>query len=356
MPRLEESPSRSRASRGPLGIDAGAVIKRVKSLPKETWHRYEKLGPRSKAAVWIITALHFIGFAVVIWLTPRAIGQWFNDFALSVKAMGWKGVVLCNIFAVLSSHPPLIGFMPTLTLIGFIYGIWPGFLIAFIASNLGAGIAFLSVRRFFLGWIKKNDKWEAFGHVMRAKGLPLVVMIRFCPIPWNVSNGLFASIESVKFWQFMLANVAIQPRLLVPVFIGSRLTSLYSDSPTEDPLRFWINLASIGISGTISVVTGYAIYRLTLDQMRKLDQARAGGGVSDGDGELAAEALEGRALLGEYDGQGSGDEEAEMLTDPESRARGRAANGKANGRSLKVGGNVIRRTSSSETSDASELV
>lgn len=36
--------------------------------------------------------------------------------------------------------------MPTLTLIGFVYGIWPGFLIAGIASMLGAGIAFLSVR------------------------------------------------------------------------------------------------------------------------------------------------------------------------------------------------------------------
>jgi uncharacterized membrane protein YdjX (TVP38/TMEM64 family) len=31
-------------------------------------------------------------------------------------------------------------------LIGFTYGIWPGFLIAVIAAQIGAGIAFLSVR------------------------------------------------------------------------------------------------------------------------------------------------------------------------------------------------------------------
>ena len=48
--------------------------------------------------------------------------------------------------SVLASHPPLFGFMGSMTLIGFTYGIWPGFLIATISSLLGAAIAFLSVR------------------------------------------------------------------------------------------------------------------------------------------------------------------------------------------------------------------
>lgn len=37
--------------------------------------------------------------AVVLIITPTRIGQWFNSLALSIKGMGWKGVVLCNIFA-----------------------------------------------------------------------------------------------------------------------------------------------------------------------------------------------------------------------------------------------------------------
>jgi uncharacterized membrane protein YdjX (TVP38/TMEM64 family) len=96
-----------------------------------------------------------------------------------------------------------------MTLIGFTWGLWPGFLIASISSLLGAAVAFLSVRvschvfhvwavadaqRFFLHYVKKrsNDKWDAFGRVMREKGLPLVIMIRYCPVPWALSNGLFA--------------------------------------------------------------------------------------------------------------------------------------------------------------------
>lgn len=98
---------------------------------------------------------------------------------------------------VLSSHPPLFGFSGSMTLMGFAYGVWPGFLVASLASLAGAAIAFLSVRTFFLEWMRKfgsgkNKQWQAFGHVMRERGWPLVAMIRWCPLPWAIGNGLFA--------------------------------------------------------------------------------------------------------------------------------------------------------------------
>ncbi|KAK8844057.1 hypothetical protein IAR55_006851 [Kwoniella newhampshirensis] len=341
MPRLDTSPSASSGDL-PLSQKVRNALHRFKGLPRETLHRYHKLGRKGKATIWVITAVHIFILALIIIITPTRIGHWFTSLALKLKGMGWRGVLLCMLFSVLSSHPPLFGFMGSLTLIGFTYGIWPGFLISFIGSMIGAAIAFISVRAFFLGYIGRNDKWDAFGHVMRSKGLPLVIMIRYCPIPWAVGNGLFASIESVKFWHFMLATLCIQPRLLIPVFIGSRLTSLASDSPSSDPLRFWLNLFSIGLSGSISVVTGIVIYRLTLEQMRKLDRD-GGSGQGFGDGELAAEVLEQDALLGEYnDSSSDSGVEAEMLTEREGR-----------GLSAGRGGKLARRTSGS---DAGEMV
>lgn len=84
-----------------------------------------------------------------------------------------------------------------MTLMGFAYGLWPGFLIAGLAALSGAAIAFLSVRTFFLEWMRKfgsgkNKQWQAFGHVMHERGWPLVAMIRWCPLPWAIGNGLFA--------------------------------------------------------------------------------------------------------------------------------------------------------------------
>ncbi|RXK38968.1 hypothetical protein M231_03698 [Tremella mesenterica] len=285
--------------------------------------------------------------AAVIIITPSRIGRWFNSVALSIQSLGPWGMLVCAAMVVLSSHPPLFGFAASMTLIGFIYGIHPGFLLACASSMTGGAISFLSVRRFFHGIIKPNEKWEAFGHVMKAKGLPLVIMIRYCPLPWAVGNGLFASIESVKFWHLMVANLAMQPRLLIPVFIGSRLSSLSGEEPTHDPLRFWLNLISIGLSGCFSVGTGVWIYRLTLDQMRKLDQGLPG------EGELAAEALEEGRLLDDY----SEEEEGEDLVLREGRLKRKSSgtdqgsvtsNGGGGGGGIGgLGGSLQRRTSGS---------
>ncbi|WWC64013.1 uncharacterized protein I303_106619 [Kwoniella dejecticola CBS 10117] len=365
MPRLEVSPTRRR-NNGIFdfrNIDVKALIHRARGMPREMVHRYHKLGRKGKrhgyerpsliidfarstiqATIWFITFMHLLMLALVIIITPTRIGLFFNNLGLKLREMGWKGMVLCGLFCILSSHPPLFGFMGSLTLIGFTYGMWPGALISFIASMMGSIISFISVRTFFLGYLGKNDKWEAFGNVMRAKGLPLVIMIRYCPIPWAIGNGLFASIDSVKLWHFALANLLIQPRLLIPVFIGSRLTSLTSD--TKDPLQFWLNLLSIGLSSTISVVTGIIIYRLTLEQMRKLK--------GTGDGELAAEYIEEDALLGEL--SGGSDDEAEMLTRPDYNSNSRL---KVVDPELGAGrGNGRRRTSGSgsESPDERELV
>ncbi|WVR09045.1 hypothetical protein IAU60_006105 [Kwoniella sp. DSM 27419] len=331
MPRLETSPTRSRI----LGVDLQALWPRVKSAPRDMVHRYHRLGRKGKATIWFITFMHVLMLALVIIITPTGIGRFFTNLAIKLRGLGWKGMILCCLFTILSSHPPLFGFMGSLTLIGFTYGVWPGFLLSFVSSMLGAAVSFISVRTFFLGYISRNDKWDAFGHVMRAKGLPLIIMIRYCPIPWNIGNGLFASIESVKLWQYMLANLLIQPRLLIPVFIGSRLTSLASE--VHDPLQTWLNLLSIGISTTISLVTGIVIYRLTLEQMRKLKNE---------EGELAAEYVEEDALLGEFSGSEGDREEAELLTASQAGApKGRTGQGAGRGPAM------TRRTSGSDVSD-----
>jgi hypothetical protein len=67
-----------------------------------------------------------------------------------------------------------------------------------------------------------------------------------------------------------------------------------SGEKKSDPLKFWLNLISIIISGCISVGTGLLIYRLTLAQMRKVDTGEPG------EGDLAVAALEQTALLGDY--------------------------------------------------------
>lgn len=110
-------------------------------------------------------ALHVVILLLVIIITPSRIGRAFNSFGEWVRDLGPAGVVLMSAIVskcgnpatlpgkerfltrtVLTSHPPLFGFSASMTLIGFAYGLWPGCLIAALASMAGSGIAFLSVR------------------------------------------------------------------------------------------------------------------------------------------------------------------------------------------------------------------
>jgi hypothetical protein len=67
-----------------------------------------------------------------------------------------------------------------------------------------------------------------------------------------------------------------------------------NDSGESDAVKIWLNVISIGISGVVSVGTGMLIYRLTLEQMRRLENCHPG------ETELAVAALEHTALLGDY--------------------------------------------------------
>lgn len=89
--------------------------------------------------------------------------------------------------------------------------------------------------------------WQTLSHspFQRAKGLPLIILIRISPFPpWVYSNSLFAvgkfsfpklyhpanqiiqSIQAVSLWQFVTATLFVFPKLVLHAFIGSRIAAL----------------------------------------------------------------------------------------------------------------------------------
>jgi uncharacterized membrane protein YdjX (TVP38/TMEM64 family) len=54
---------------------------------------------------------------------------------------------------------------------------------------------------------ERNRHWDAFNHLIEEKGLPLVVMVRWCPLPFAFGNGLLSVVDGVEFWQYAVANM-----------------------------------------------------------------------------------------------------------------------------------------------------
>ncbi|KZO98022.1 hypothetical protein CALVIDRAFT_535628 [Calocera viscosa TUFC12733] len=188
-----------------------------------------------------------------------------------------------------------------MTVVGFAWGV-QGWFIAAPLAILGSTISFIILRYLFArrvkAWSEKNDRWRAMEAVVSHHGLWLIVLCRICPMPWAYSNAFFASIDSIALWQFIFATVFMTPRLLLQIFIASRI-ALFSDGETRgnmDTTAKVINAVSIVLGTLLALGTGVTIYRLTLRRIRELE------GTDARTDELAAEAIEDAeraALLGE---------------------------------------------------------
>ncbi|KAF9055209.1 Golgi apparatus membrane protein TVP38 [Hymenopellis radicata] len=207
------------------------------------------------------------------------------------KAFIWF-LIAFYICMALVSFPPLIGHTTLTTLCGFAYGM-KGFAIAATASVVPSALVFVTLRFCFSHrlrqWSTQSDKWQALESVVRAKGLPLIILIRISPFPpWVYSNSLFASIEAVSLWQFVTATLFVLPKILLHVFIGSRMAAL-SDGESRrhmDTQTKVINGLLIGAGILVAIFTSWLVYTLVQKHIRELE------GVPPEVDRMAAEALE----------------------------------------------------------------
>ncbi|KAK4145492.1 uncharacterized protein C8A04DRAFT_35761 [Dichotomopilus funicola] len=195
---------------------------------------------------------------------------------------GWIPLWLA-IFA--TAFPPLMGYSSLLTLAGFVYGFpwaWPMVASATVA---GSSAAFVASRGWYGGYVHRlvggDRRFVALGQVLRRDGLGVLVMVRLCPLPYSLGNGFLATVGgggNVGVGAFAVATAAATPKLLVHVFIGSRLALLAESGDTMSWGDRLINYASMFLFGLIGFAVGFFIYRRTMARAAEL----AGEGDPDG--------------------------------------------------------------------------
>ncbi|KZS97758.1 Golgi apparatus membrane protein TVP38 [Sistotremastrum niveocremeum HHB9708] len=267
----DDSESRTR-----LGARVAAVFKSVYRYALSLRTRFLGLPLAAKCIIALFVLINVGLISLIIYVTPAGLAQILYDTAQRIKdaPFGWLGIVG---FMIVTSFPPLIGYSTTVSVCGFAYGI-KGFLIAAPATVLGSAIVFLTLRYVFQSRMRKfassNAKWKALEDVIRAKGLPLIILIRVSPLPpWVYSNALFASIETVSLWQFVIATICLLPKIFLTVFVGSRIAELADGKHREkmDPLSKVLNGVSIGVGVLLGITAGWVVYRLTQKEFRALE-------------------------------------------------------------------------------------
>lgn len=247
--RLLRRPARHSPARSGSFSCAGQVWTSARLLAEQTVKAYLRLPLWQRIAVLCVAAT---GWAVIILsvVYSHALFEWLGPVSRSWRQMtgGWLIVVL---MVFLTSVPPLIGYSTASTIAGFIYGFPLGWPIAAVGSVAGSLCAFLASRTIFSAYVDRlvgqDRRFQALGHVLKREGLLYLTAIRFCPLPFSLSNGFLATIPSITPLSFTIATAIARyatlpsrrnppplippPGALFPVIFSFRGISLGSAPP-----------------------------------------------------------------------------------------------------------------------------
>lgn len=154
------------------------------------------------------------------------------------------------------------------------------------ATVLGSTVAFLLSRHFYSSFVNRlvahDRRFAALALTLKHDGLKLLIMIRMCPLPYSLSNGALATVPTVSWQSFMAATAIATPRLLIPVFIGSRLAKIADNVEDMEGGAKFVNWMGILISFGFGITTAWFIYRQTKIRAEQLEaQERSAAGMAN---------------------------------------------------------------------------
>ncbi|KAJ2904716.1 hypothetical protein MKZ38_007334 [Zalerion maritima] len=240
----------------------------------------QRIAVGALALVAAVLSAAFLAYSdkIFVWLRPAA-DKWRN------MAGGW---ILVFLAGVATAFPPLIGYSTVVMISGFLYGFPGGWPVVAAANVVGSTLSLILCRTVFSDYVHRvvgeDKRFVALGQVMRRDGLGMLTMIRVCPLPYSISNGFLAQVPSIKPWAFGLATGLSSPKLLVHVFIGSRLALLADEGDTMSTGDKVVNYISMGIGGIVGLTVGWLVYRRTMARAAELaaeEQSEAGDYAAD---------------------------------------------------------------------------
>jgi uncharacterized membrane protein YdjX (TVP38/TMEM64 family) len=185
---------------------------------------------------------------------------------------GWMILWACTF---ISAFPPLIGYSTTVTIAGFVYGFPNGWFIIASSTICGSLASFIASRTILSGYVHRrvgeDKRFEALALTLKHDGLKILCMIRLCPLPYSLSNAAMATFPTVQPSMFALATAAASPKLMIHIFIGSRLATLAENGGKMDLGTKLINYTSIIGGAILGASVGWIIYHRTIARAKELE-------------------------------------------------------------------------------------
>lgn len=169
---------------------------------------FNSLSPAQRVAV-VIGGLVVNVLLILFLVYSHSIFSWLGPISHKWRALpgGW---IIAWLICFCCAFPPVIGYSTSLTIAGFVYGFPLGWPIVASATVAGSLTAFMTSRTIFSKYVHRlvgqDHRFIALGQVLRKDGLLMLTAVRFCPLPYSISNGFLATIPSISPWSFAAAS------------------------------------------------------------------------------------------------------------------------------------------------------
>ncbi|KAM7208027.1 hypothetical protein V8F20_001573 [Naviculisporaceae sp. PSN 640] len=281
------------------------ILYNLAAINIRLWRLFNSLSPIKRVLV-VIGLVILLVLAILGMIYSHAIFTALGPVAESWRALpgGWLIVWILCFF---TAFPPVIGYSTSVSIAGFVYGFPWGWPIVASATVAGSTVAFFTSRGIFAKYVHRlvgqDKRFVALAQVLRRDGLGMLAMIRFCPLPYSLSNGFLATVPSIRPLTFAAATALATPKLAIHVFIGSRLALLVESGDKMSAGDRAINYISMILFGIMGAAVGIIIYRRTMARAAELAREE---GLAVGDDPL------GGAVIATADGIIDDDDDDEL--------------------------------------------
>lgn len=249
------------------------IINSAEMVQRRVMATVHKMTPLQRILAGIALVLAGVTGLLFLIFNERLFG-WLGPYADKWKHTTGGWTILWAL-TFLTAFPPMIGYSACGTTAGFVYGVGEGWLIYASASVAGSFCSFIVSRTVLKKYVERmvaNDKrFAALTLTLKEDGLKLLCMIRLCPLPYSLSNGAMSTFPTIQPSTYALATAIISPKLIIHVFVGSRLAAIAKNKEEMSAGDKALNWASIFFFGMLGAFTGWFIYRKTMQRARELE-------------------------------------------------------------------------------------
>jgi Uncharacterized conserved protein len=228
---------------------------------------------QAKSATGRIAVL--VAILIALFLATRflPVDQWLRSFNDWVGQMGTAGILVFIIVYALATVLMAPGSILTIGA-GFVFGLWKGFLAAWVGATLGAALAFLVARFVARDKIeaiaRRNEKFRKIDSAIGKQGAKLIFLLRLSPvIPFNLSN-YFYGLTAVKFWPYVVASwIGMMPGTFLYVYIGVASKAAVAATAGGEAIKHgWQYWTFLGVGLVATVIVTIWVTKIARDALK----------------------------------------------------------------------------------------